>query len=47
MIFSYKINELSKIPAHDHIKINGEVEQNYSDNFGIEFFVEFKKKICR
>ena len=35
-IFSYKFNLLSKFSAHDHVKINCEIEQNYSDNFGIE-----------
>ena len=39
IIFSYNINILSKFPAHGHVKINYEVEQNYSDSFGIELNV--------
>ena len=42
-MFFYIFNMLSKFQAHDHIKINCEVEQNYSDNFSIDFVVEVKK----
>ena len=40
VILSYNFQILSKFPAHDHIKINGEVEQNYSDNFVVDFVVK-------
>ena len=40
IIFSYKFNILNKLTAHDKIKINFEVELNYSVNFGIVFVVE-------
>ena len=40
---SNSFNILNKFPAHNHIEIKSEVEQNYRDNFGIEFVVEIKK----
>ena len=45
IIFPYHFNTLSKFPVHDHIKINYEVEPNYSDIFRIEFNVEIEKCI--
>ena len=45
IIFSYILNILSNFPAQGHIKVNDEVEKNYSDNVGIEFVVEIKKYV--
>ena len=39
------MNILIKFTAHDNIKINGEVEKNFSENLSIEFVVEIKTYI--
>ena len=37
---------MNKFTANDNIKLNDEVEQNYSENFDIDFVVGIKTSLC-
>ena len=37
IIFSYNVNIFSEFLAQEHVNVNGEVEQNYSNVSGIKF----------